>query len=431
MEQIHQKKRLQNSWANQIINKFFSSKSLKAYISYSNMKVRETISEPQQSPLVSPLIEKYLNKNPTLRNALMEALPGAKFILSKKGKFLYCFPTGDIKGFLTGLCTPPGKTVSEIFPDYVCQAILTNIKKTLSTLQLQNFEFVLPRDGMIYYYEAKINRLTDTEVIAVFNDITHIRKAEEEVKRQMNELDEKNRQLKKYIDSNLQLENFAYIASHDLREPLRTIRNFAGLLKNRYGDQLDETAINHINLIVSGAAQMNSLVEDLLTYSRVNTENHSIEEINTNELLSKVLNGLESYVEETKTEITINKLPTRFYANPTKMKQLFLNLITNAIKFRKPDTPCKINLSMKDYGDYWKINVQDNGIGIRKEFQKQIFMLFKKLHSSKEHPGTGLGLAICQKIIEQHEGDIWVESAPGEGATFSCTIKKNLQNQQG
>lgn len=361
----------------------------------------------------------------------MEALPGAKFIISDEGEFLYCFPTGDPPGFLAEIHDLSGKKLSNVFPAYICQAISSNIKKSIDSKKIQKLEFVLPKDEMIYFYEAKINRLTDSEVIAVFNDVTHFKKAEDELKRKMNELDEKNRQLQKYIDSNLQLENFAYIASHDLREPLRTIRNFAGLLKSRYSDQLDEIAINHINLIVNGATQMNDLVEDLLTYSRVNTENHSIEPINTVLLLKEVLNGLESYIKETGAEVTIHELPPLFHANPTKMKQLFLNLITNAIKFRKPDTPSKVDLSMKDYGDYWKISIQDNGIGIRKEFQKQIFMLFKKLHSSKDHPGTGLGLAICQKIIEQHEGNIWVESSLGEGATFSCTINKNLQNQVG
>ncbi|KAA3637310.1 MAG: hypothetical protein DWQ02_06950, partial [Bacteroidetes bacterium] len=190
----------------------------------------------------------------------------------------------------------------------------------------------------------------------------------------------------------------------------------------------DEAAVNHINLIVNGAAQMNSLVEDLLTYSRVNTENHSIETINSEELLNEVLTGLESYIKETGAEVIIEDLPEYFGANPTKMKQLFMNLITNAIKFRRPDVPPLVEVAMKDYGEYWKVSVKDNGIGIRKEFQKQIFMLFKKLHSSGQHPGTGLGLAICHKIIEQHEGNIWVESKEGEGSIFSCTIRKNLKN---
>ncbi len=374
------------------------------------------------------MIEKYLNKNPALRNALMEALPGAKFLLSDEGDFLYCFPIGETPGFLSNLCEDyTGKNLADIFPVYITQAVITNIKKSIETQNLQKLEFVLPRNELIYYYEVKINRLTDSEAIAVFNDVTHIKKAEEELKLQMNELDEKNRQLQKYIDSNLQLENFAYIASHDLREPLRTIRNFAELLKNRHSDKLDEAAVNHINLIVNGAAQMNSLVEDLLTYSRVNTENHSIETINSKKLLNEVLAGLESYIKETKAEVTIEELPESFDANPTKMKQLFLNLITNAIKFRNPDIPSRVEVAMKDYGEYWKVSVKDNGIGIRKEFQKQIFMLFKKLHSSGRHPGTGLGLAICQKIIEQHEGNIWVESTEGEGSIFSCTIRKNLK----
>jgi signal transduction histidine kinase len=431
MEQIHHQKGPKNSGENQITNKKLPNKSLKAYISFFNRKMKEPDSESKAYRDSLNLNDQNLNKCLALQNAILEALPGAKFLLNVEGEFLHCFQDNELKGFLSEICDLPGRKLADVFPPHISMAVQANINKSVKTQSVQKFEFVLPKDELLYFYETRINRISDREVIAIFKDVTHLKKAEEALKRQMNELDEKNRQLEKYIDSNLQLENFAYIASHDLREPLRTIRNFAGLLKSRYSDQLDEIAINHINLIVNGATQMNALVEDLLTYSRVNTENHSIEPINTELLINEVLNGLESYVNETGAEVIIHELPPLFHANPTKMQQLFLNLITNAIKFRKPDITPKVNLSMKDYGDFWKISVQDNGIGIRKEFQKQIFVLFKKLHSSKEHPGTGLGLAICQKIIEQHEGNIWVESALGEGATFTCTIKKNLQKQEG
>ncbi|MCB0650934.1 MAG: hypothetical protein KDC85_06640 [Saprospiraceae bacterium] len=376
------------------------------------------------------LPEQKLKKSEALQSAILQALPGAKFLISNEGEFLHCYPSKEIENFISGSGSLKGKKLTKVFPTYITQAILSNIKKSIESGAVQTFEFLMPKNGIMFHYEARINLVSPTEVIAIFNDISEIKHAQEALKEHLNELDEKNRQLKKYIDSNLQLENFAYIASHDLREPLRTIRNFAELLKNRYAQQLDESAINHINLIVSGASQMNNLVEDLLTYSRVNTENHSIEPIKTKDLLKEVLVGLEGYIKETGAMVKVKELPKMIFANPTKMKQLFLNLITNAIKFRKPEVPSQVILSMKDFGDYWKISVADNGIGIRKEFQKQIFMLFKKLHSNGEHPGTGLGLAICQKIIEQHQGNIWVESDEGQGAVFCCTLKKDLKNEE-
>jgi signal transduction histidine kinase len=367
------------------------------------------------------------HKSEELLQAVLQAFPGAKFLLTNEGAFLHCYPSPEVDNFIPGAKDFKGQKISSVFPPYIAQAILSNIKKSIIQKDVQTIEFKLSLNGAMRHFETRFNLISDNKVIAIFNDITGIKNTQETLKEHLNELDEKNRQLKKYIDSNLQLENFAYIASHDLREPLRTIRNFAELLKNRYADQLDETAINHINLIVSGTSQMNSLVEDLLTYSRVNTENHSFEPTNVKDLLNEVLNGLENYIEESGTTVTVQELPESINANPTKMKQLLLNLITNAIKFRKPEVPAKILISMKNLGEYWKLNVADNGMGIRKEFQKQIFMLFKKLHTSGEHPGTGLGLAICQKIIEQHEGNIWVESQEGKGAVFCCTIKKNLK----
>lgn len=365
-----------------------------------------------------------------MQSAILQALPGAKFLLDSQGTFLICYPNKEEDAFLQKISGLKGKDLFDAFPAYIAQAIVTNIHKSIEQKKVRRFEFILPFDGVKNYYEVRINLVSEEEVVAIFSNISDFKKAKESLEENLNELDEKNRQLKKYIDSNLQLENFAYIASHDLREPLRTIRSFAEILKKRYADKLDDDALNHIGLIVSGTSQMNNLVEDLLTYSRVNTENHSIEPIKTGELLNDVISGLESYIEESEAKVVIKELPETFFANPTKMKQLFSNLITNGIKFKKPDIQPEVIVSMQDFDEYWKISVKDNGIGIRKEFQKQIFMLFKKLHSTREHPGTGLGLAICQKIIEQHEGDIWVESDEGKGAVFSCTIKKNLSETQ-
>lgn len=375
----------------------------------------------------SKVVEKKLQKSEALQYAILQALPGFKFLLNDEGQFVFHYPDNEESLFISTHEDIKGKNLSDVFPVYVAQAILTNIKWSIEHEVVQHFEFIMSINDEMQYFEARINAVNNKEVIALFKNITDKKIAKEELKKKFEELDVKNRELKKYIDSNLELENFAYIASHDLREPIRTIKNFAKLLESRYKDKLDETAMRHIRFIVDGAAQMNNLVEDLLTYSRVNTTNHEIQAIDIKQTLLDVLGGLDKSITETKSIITIGELPEDIKANPTKMKQLLLNLISNAIKFKKPNTSNEILIEMKDYGEYWKLTIEDSGIGIKKEFQEQIFLLFKKLHDTQHYPGTGLGLAICEKIVKQHDGDIWVESKEGEGAMFCCTIKKNLE----
>ena len=367
-----------------------------------------------------------LERSKALQTAILEALAGCKFLLNKEGYFIHYYSSSEASFLIKDLQNIKGKTLSDVFPSYVAQAILTNIKWSIEHQIVQHFEFIIPLEEGMQYFEARINAVNDTEVIAFFHNITDKKIAQEQLKKKLEELDAKNRELKKYIDSNLELENFAYVASHDLREPIRTIKNFAHLLESRYKDKLDKTAMRHIRFIVEGAAQMNDLVEDLLTYSRVNTAKRKIEVINIKQILHEVLRGLDRSITETASIIIIDEFPQITKGNATQMKQLLLNLISNAIKFKKPDTANTISISMKGYGEHWKLAIKDNGIGIQKEFQKQIFLLFKKLHNTQHYSGTGLGLAICEKIVKQHEGDIWVESNAGEGATFCCTLKKDL-----
>ena len=224
----------------------------------------------------------------------------------------------------------------------------------------------------------------------------------------------------------MQLENFAYIASHDLREPLRTMGTFAQLLQKKYGNTLDETANTYLNFVVDGAKNMNNLIEDLLTYSRIETQEDPREKIMLPALLQEIKSGLKKTIEENRAEIEFIDIPPVIEANPTRLKQLIQNLLANAIKFRKQDVPPKICFNCTDLGSYWQFSVEDNGIGIDPEFHDKIFLLFKKLHSRKEFKGTGLGLAICRKVVEQLGGEIWLESEVGKGATFIFTIKKVL-----
>lgn len=265
--------------------------------------------------------------------------------------------------------------------------------------------------------------------VLMIQDITDKKNALLEIEQKAKELNEKNQELQKYIDSNMQLENFAYIASHDLREPLLTIMGLVEILKESYAEQLDEEASAFLLFIEKCAKNMELLINDLLTYSLVDTQEHTVTHFNLKELLQKVMNGLQKNIEEQKASIEFVNIPQGFIGNETKILQLFQNLIANAIKFKKEDKDPIIKISANDKGHYWEFSVSDNGIGIAPNHQEKIFLLFKKLHSKSKYAGTGIGLATCKKIVEQHGGKIWLESELGKGTIFHFTVCKGEKNQ--
>jgi len=237
-------------------------------------------------------------------------------------------------------------------------------------------------------------------------------------------LEEKNRQLKSYINSNMELENFAYIASHDLKEPIRSISGFAQLLLNKYEDKLDESGKEYLQYLISAARSMNSLITDLLELARVQNDSSKVHPLAPEALLQQVAERLRHSITESAAKISWSPLPQAIVGNPVQLHQLLQNLISNAIKFRNPDIPPEIWIKVEDLGTHWEFAVADNGIGIESVYFEKIFSLFKKLHSKQTYEGTGIGLALCKKIVELHGGEIWVSSAPGFGTTFYFTLKK-------
>jgi chemotaxis family two-component system sensor kinase Cph1 len=222
--------------------------------------------------------------------------------------------------------------------------------------------------------------------------------------------------------SNKELEQFAYIASHDLQEPLRMVASYTQLLEKRYKDQLDDDAREFIGFAVDGANHMQRLINALLAYSRIETRGKILEPMDSHSALGRALTNLSATIKENHAIITNDDLPT-VMADKIQLVQLLQNLIGNAIKFQSEEQP-RIHISVRDKGPEWLFSINDNGIGFDPEYKDRIFVIFQRLNPKNKYPGTGMGLAICKRIIERHNGQIWADSEPGKGSTFYFTIPK-------
>lgn len=227
-------------------------------------------------------------------------------------------------------------------------------------------------------------------------------------------------QAQRLLQSNGELEQFAYIASHDLREPLRKIKSYTELLAKRYQGELDEKADKYIYYIVDGATRMQQLIADLLTYSRVGRAELSSTPTDLTAVLQKTIHDLEVAIHESQATVTWDTLPT-LAVDQAQLSRLFQNLIGNALKFNAEQPP-RIHISAEQKENHWLFSVADNGIGIEPRFMERIFLIFQRLHAQGEYPGTGIGLAICKKVVENHNGRIWLTSTPGQGTTFYFTL---------
>jgi signal transduction histidine kinase len=228
--------------------------------------------------------------------------------------------------------------------------------------------------------------------------------------------------------SNEELEQFAYVASHDLQEPLRKISSFAQLLAAQYKDKLDADANEFIAYMVDGARRMQALIQNLLAYSRLGQKGKPFALADGDAVLKQALINLQGAIEDCGAVVTCDPLPT-VLANEVQLVQLFQNLIGNAIKFRGVDKPL-VHVRAEPNGPAWTFSVRDNGIGIDPQFAERIFVIFQRLHIREEYPGTGIGLAFCKKIVERHSGRIWMESQPGHGTTFRFTLPRSREMEQ-
>ncbi len=267
---------------------------------------------------------------------------------------------------------------------------------------------------------AILNILDDFEV-----EKRKVENVNQELRREVAERDAAERALREKTEalgrSNAELEQFAYVASHDLQEPLRMVSSYVQLFEKRYGGQVDAQAEKYIRYAVDGAQRMQALIGGLLEYSRVGRHEDEAKPIEADTALDQALANLRPSIAESRAEIVREPLPS-VVAHPTQLAQVFQNLVGNAIKFRKPDAPPRVHVSARQERAEHVFAVRDEGIGIDPQYTDRIFVIFQRLHTRAEYPGTGIGLSVCKKVVERHGGRIWVRSEPGAGATFFFTL---------
>jgi PAS domain S-box-containing protein len=308
-----------------------------------------------------------------------------------------------------------GKPLAELFPPSMVASQQIAIQQVLRTGEPLSSERQIAFPGGQLWLDTQLVPLRNgagevSAVMGVSRDITDRKQAEEKLQKLLDDL----------ARSNAELERFAYVASHDLQEPLRMVTSYLQLLEQRYKDKLDGDALEFINYAVDGSNRMKTLISDLLAYSRVGTRGKEFTLTDCEEVITRVLTNLQVSNEENKAKVTHDPLP-RVMADDAQLESLFQNLIGNAIKFRSKKTP-KIHVGVEQKGREWVFSVRDNGIGIDPQYFERIFIIFQRLHNRKEYPGTGIGLAISKRIVERHGGRIWIESQPGKGSTFFFTL---------
>lgn len=325
--------------------------------------------------------------------------------------------------------------IADISPKYqangkLSESVMDEVMADLRKNERVKYEWQFIReDGS--GVDTEINAVTNFEnniysYLALFRDITEEKRNQEKIKDQVKKLNSTNEDLQRYIESNLQLENFAYIASHDLKSPIRTIISFSQLLRENLKGQLKEEEKEYLNFIITGSKSMQRLIDDLLRYARVEFSEKELCEFSPKVLIDELLLNNKTEIDDKSAQIKIAKLPEKIFGDKTGMAQVFQNLILNGLKFTKKGHNPIIEIESSEDISHWIFSVKDHGIGIKEEYYERIFLIFKQLHNQEDYDGTGIGLSLCHKICQQHKGKIWVESEYGIGSTFYFSIHKDL-----
>jgi PAS domain S-box-containing protein len=358
--------------------------------------------------------EAELHRSEERNRTLLESLPQHIFFKDPQGRFITVN-----EPFARDFNLPPaelvGKTDHDLFPAELADKYRADDIRVMEARRTETIVETNVAHGESRYVEVVKAPVIDADgevagVLGVFTDITERVRAEQELQRTAAEL----------TRSNEELEQFAYVASHDLQEPLRMVASYTQLLGRRYRGKLDADADEFIHYAVDGATRMQGLINDLLAYSRVGTQGRPFEETELDAVLDRALANLQLALEESAADVERGPLP-RLTVDPVQMVQLFQNLVGNALKFRG-DAPARVRITAEPVEDAWQFAVRDRGIGIEPAYFERIFIIFQRLHGTRQYAGTGIGLSICKKIVNRHGGRIWVESEPGQGSVFYFTL---------
>jgi len=353
---------------------------------------------------------------------LLEAAPDAMVVVNQAGEIVLV--NGQVEtqfGYLRDELV--GQKVKNIIPEGFAERLIADATRSTADALAQHIGAGIElsgrrKDGTEFPIEIMLSPLESAEgilVTAAIRNISARKKSEQELAVANQVLEE----------SNLELKQFAYVASHDLQSPLRSITGFVQLIQQEYEGKLDEQAQDWIRRTVRAVARMQTLIRDLLSYSRVDARSGPLTQIPFLEIVNDALILLESSIHDSGGQVTCDKLPM-VMGDRSQLVQLMQNLIGNGLAYRS-DKPPDIHISAKRSGKDWIFSVRDNGIGIDPNHYEQIFEIFKRLHSQKDHPGTGIGLAVCRRVVNRHGGKIWVESEPGHGSTFHFTIPEGTE----
>jgi len=358
-------------------------------------------------------MQENLGAEKNFSNALIDSLPGVFYMFDREGRFLRWN-----KNFETVTRYTHGEiakmTPHDLFTGADRKRIADSIERVFIKGKVTVEASFLAKTGekIPFLFTGRLIEHNKKPYLVGVGMNISIQKQTQDQLKHLNE---------NLVRSNRELEQFAYVASHDLQEPLRMVASYVQLLAKRYEDKLDDDAKDFIRFAVDGATRMKMLIQDLLSYSRVATRGKPMEMVDAHEILGEALANLRLLITETATMVITDDLPV-VRGDRSQLVLVFQNLINNAIKFRKKNELPRIHVSAQKQEGEWIFSVNDNGIGIEEKYHDRIFAIFQRLHTKQEYPGTGIGLPLCRRIIERHEGKIWMESEPGEGTTFYFTL---------
>lgn len=364
------------------------------------------------------LVQLVMHRENAKDMALLQSLPDMYFVLDEEG-WIQEFHAPDPSKLRIKPEDMRNRSMKEMFPPDRFEDLIKPVREALNTNEVitTEYHFDLP-DGSQQHFISRLVRIQGTRlVLSLAQDVTTLKVAEEQLSSSLIELER----------SNKELEQFAYVASHDLQEPIRLIAGYTDLLsKSLPAEAIDDKSRMYMDFILQSTDRMKALINGLLEYSRLGNQVLETEKVNLDDLLDALRFQFERNIQDLGAKLEIDSLPTSVDCNPVQMGRLFQNLISNAIKFRKEGVAPKIRVHYKDQGDKHYFAVEDNGIGIKEEQFDRLFVIFSRLNLREKYEGNGLGLTIVKRIVDRHHGEVWVSSTFGEGTTIHFTIPKEI-----